>query len=130
MTFQSADYRRVINSSRWRDLRRRLLFARGFRCERCGAEFAPSVQTPLQLHHLTYERLGHELDSDLVLVCPSCHLEADVERAREGQHRSAEALYDAQFEGWIRARYGDNYDDLYDDNMYAALDRWRDEIQE
>lgn len=27
----------------------------------------------LEVHHLTYERRGHELDSDLVALCWGCH---------------------------------------------------------
>lgn len=36
-------------------------------CEGCGQNI------PLQLHHLTYERLGRELDKDLLALCERCH---------------------------------------------------------
>lgn len=39
-----------------------------YRCEFCF------TCGPLNLHHMTYERLGKELPSDVVLVCSSCHL--------------------------------------------------------
>ena len=38
-------------------------------CERCGNK----VQGVVQLHHLTYARLGNELDEDLLALCASCH---------------------------------------------------------
>lgn len=38
-----------------------------FRCVRCG------VKRQLEVHHLTYDRLGAELDTDLEVVCSGCH---------------------------------------------------------
>lgn len=43
-------------------------------CEACCVSFARSKQKPVA-HHLTNERRGHELVSDLLLVCPACHKE-------------------------------------------------------
>ena len=34
----------------------------------------------LSVHHVTYERLGHEEPSDLMVLCPNCHTEADEHR--------------------------------------------------
>lgn len=36
-------------------------------CNGCGAK------TNLQLHHLSYDNIGHETLSDLMLVCGNCH---------------------------------------------------------
>ena len=36
-------------------------------CERCRAARMDAV------HHLTYARLGHEWDSDLLAICDPCH---------------------------------------------------------
>ena len=33
-----------------------------------------------QVHHLTYERLGEELDSDLQALCKPCHNLAEAEK--------------------------------------------------
>jgi hypothetical protein len=60
-------YYAYINSPRWRGLKERLLRERGVNCERCG-KFKP-----LDLHHLTYVRLGNEDDEDLKLYCRDCH---------------------------------------------------------
>jgi phage terminase large subunit GpA-like protein len=38
-------------------------------CEHCGERRA------VQAHHLTYERLGDELLTDLLAVCLECHEE-------------------------------------------------------
>lgn len=61
------DYRQYLQSPEWRAVRRRVMGrARGW-CERCRKAKA------LQVHHLTYARLGHERLTDLQAVCQSCH---------------------------------------------------------
>jgi hypothetical protein len=39
-------------------------------CEDCGRNFFPQF---LSVHHLTYERLGHEMLTDLKVLCLACH---------------------------------------------------------
>lgn len=63
-------YKRHINSDLWRTTKDRLLLRRGNMCERCGQ--SGSIKR-LDLHHLTYARLGHEDDDDLKLYCRDCH---------------------------------------------------------
>jgi hypothetical protein len=63
-------YRSYLQSNSWRIKRRRILDLAGNRCEKCGAN------EKLQVHHLTYKRLGAELDTDLVALCPGCHYKA------------------------------------------------------
>ena len=60
-------YHQYINSPQWRALKRRIIQQRGSNCERCGKFGA------VDLHHLTYVRLGRELDEDLKLYCQTCH---------------------------------------------------------
>lgn len=50
----------------WVELRTRR-FREQRACERCGA------RKSLRLHHRTYARLGMELDSDVEVLCDSCH---------------------------------------------------------
>jgi 5-methylcytosine-specific restriction endonuclease McrA len=67
----STRYRRALNSHHWRDLRARLIRERAG-CESCGhPPFSGGAS--LTLHHLTYERLGAELDSDVEVLCTVCH---------------------------------------------------------
>ncbi len=49
--------------------RKRALVERSKVCERCGSSEL------LQVHHLTYERLGNELMDDVEVVCRKCHQE-------------------------------------------------------
>jgi 5-methylcytosine-specific restriction endonuclease McrA len=46
--------------------RKWILEKQNFKCERCGDK-------AVQVHHLTYERVGYELPGDLMAVCLSCH---------------------------------------------------------
>jgi 5-methylcytosine-specific restriction endonuclease McrA len=63
-------YAGYLRSPYWRAVRRRALVAAGYRCQRC-----PAVRD-LQVHHLTYERLGCEQPADVEVLCDSCHAAA------------------------------------------------------
>jgi len=52
----------------WSDTRRAAIEYHGASCDICGSE------RQLQVHHITYARKGHELLSDLVVLCKWCHL--------------------------------------------------------
>ena len=102
----AAAYRERIGRPDWREVVcPRILRRAGGRCERCRK------RRPLEVHHLTYERLGCERDEDLLVLCPPCHRAADKEREeREALRRRAreanedEAREDAWFDGWLIAR--------------------------
>jgi hypothetical protein len=68
----SIDYKAYLQSTAWAKKRRRLITNNADAdCYCCHTSH--SYETPLDLHHLTYERLGNELDTDLVPVCRKCH---------------------------------------------------------
>lgn len=81
----SIEYLNHIASDAWREFKRRIIQRRGYKCERCGAD---GNNVNLQLHHVTYERLGHEHDADVRLLCGDCHHHADqmrkLRRMQEG----------------------------------------------
>lgn len=60
-------YRTYLLTDHWRLTRKYALRRAGFSCERCG------VQSSLQVHHLTYDRIGAEDDADLEVLCRPCH---------------------------------------------------------
>jgi 5-methylcytosine-specific restriction endonuclease McrA len=64
-------YVQVLCSSLWWERRSEIVEARGAVCEACGID-----GEALELHHLTYENLGDENDSELVLLCGECHCRA------------------------------------------------------
>ena len=86
--------------------RPRIISRAGRYCERCKRR--PDV---FEVHHLNYDRLGRELDSDLQALCPACHLEADKERRaafrRKAEMALEEAREEARFLGFCRMKYGE-----------------------
>lgn len=66
-------YQAYLKSKFWKQRREIYLeHYRGF-CQRCH-----KVKSPLQLHHVTYERLRTENLEDLLLVCKSCHVKEEL----------------------------------------------------
>jgi hypothetical protein len=57
-----------LSSPHWREFRQLALDFHGRRCFRCGYK-----GLFLNVHHLTYERLGNEHISDVVVLCRDCH---------------------------------------------------------
>jgi hypothetical protein len=112
-------YEAHLRSEQWAETKRRLLQERGEQCERCGEG------PPLQLHHKTYERLGHELPSDLELVCLECHPIADEERAAEGRLRSERARYNAGLNTYASKKYGEDWEAwMSPEEVEEDFDEW------
>ena len=60
-------YREYLRTWHWKQMRDRALeFAR----RRCQVCYSPRR---LNVHHRTHERRGHELPSDLIVLCEGCH---------------------------------------------------------
>ncbi len=65
---RSLPYARYLITRWWFGVRNRALREAGYRCSRCQAG------RDLQVHHLSYERLGAEESGDLEVLCRGCHL--------------------------------------------------------
>jgi hypothetical protein len=61
------NYTEYINSEAWAQVRWRKLKEVGYKCEECNRKWE------LDVHHLTYERLGSEKMNDLIVLCKRCH---------------------------------------------------------
>lgn len=61
------DYDAYINSYEWFERREKYFSTHKRVCYMCGAP------QDVELHHMTYERLGHEYDDDLEPLCSNCH---------------------------------------------------------
>jgi hypothetical protein len=61
------EYQRYLRSDGWKLRRQPALDRAGGFCEDCGA------RSRLEVHHLTYKRIGSERPKDLVAVCERCH---------------------------------------------------------
>lgn len=88
-----ATYEKYLKVDCWKTRRDEYLRVHGKQCELCGAqeEMIPGTVSPVQIHHLTYERLGSELDKDLVATCENCH------RAMHGMERSTPLTWIRQY---------------------------------
>jgi 5-methylcytosine-specific restriction endonuclease McrA len=64
------DYNEYMKSPAWDKKRRARLKKDNYTCQDCDAK-----DKPLDVHHITYERLGRERMSDLISVCRNCHEE-------------------------------------------------------
>ncbi len=79
MTTKKVDYVAYIDSDEWREFRRRALDYYGNVCAKCGRSGDDVV---LQVHHLTYVRLGQEEIGDVTVLCIPHHKEADERRKK------------------------------------------------
>jgi len=66
----SVVYKRYILSDTWKRKSRAAKYRVGYRCQVCNRS---SDEDILDTHHRTYERLGYELDEDLIVLCRRCH---------------------------------------------------------
>ena len=62
------DKKEHLRSLYWQQLKERKLIQQDYRCAKCGKS-----TIHLDLHHITYERLGFERDDDVILLCRACH---------------------------------------------------------
>jgi len=60
-------YSAYLATEHWQAFRRRIIRERGM-CQKCHRTYRP-----LHVHHRTYERLGCELDLDVIALCNVCH---------------------------------------------------------
>jgi len=72
-----------MKSIAWRKLRGQILARDSGRCRLCG-----TGGKGLEVHHLTYVRLGCEHEDDLITLCHSCHAK---QHATERTERNANA---------------------------------------
>jgi hypothetical protein len=63
----SDDYSKYLQSEHWLRLAKETKRIAGNRCQVCNSP------DELCAHHRTYERRGHELQSDLICLCRDCH---------------------------------------------------------
>jgi len=76
-------YKRYMNhlrSQKWRLFKVNILAERGTMCERCG-----KFGKQLELHHINYARMGHELPEDVKLYCRDCHTDMHRHRSWKGR---------------------------------------------
>lgn len=124
MRNHSPEYVAYLKSKAWQFVRTRTILNAGGMCQRCFVRpDDPVFGRPLEVHHKTYETLGHEREQDVQALCHPCHEEADKERADETTLRSYRALQDARFDGWCRKVFGDD-ERAWPDDADERFERW------
>jgi hypothetical protein len=86
-------YERYLRTKWWFSRRNRALRLASYRCHRCGS------RRELQVHHLSYERIGCEADEDLEVVCRGCHLGEHYEAVQSHVALYARVLSEVITEG-------------------------------
>lgn len=61
-----SEYKEYLQTPHWISLKNKIYITYG-QCYSCGAKRG------LDVHHLTYENIGHEKLKDLRLLCRDCH---------------------------------------------------------
>lgn len=64
-------YNEYLQTKHWKTFSRERVREADYKCKKCGRS-----DIELNVHHLTYERRGCELASDVIVLCKACHLEA------------------------------------------------------
>lgn len=65
---QSEFCRDYITSRQWRKVANEAKERAGYKCQLCG-----EYSKRLDAHHNTYEHLGHEKPTDIIILCRECH---------------------------------------------------------
>ena len=68
--YNGLTYYEYLASDWWRSRRANAIRAAGYRCQHEGCK---AMDLHLHVHHVGYERLGNELDSDLMVLCGLHH---------------------------------------------------------
>lgn len=64
---RNMSYKEYLQTDHWKSTRMGALKRARFKCQLCNSK------DDLNVHHRTYDRLGGELASDLIVLCRSCH---------------------------------------------------------
>jgi 5-methylcytosine-specific restriction endonuclease McrA len=88
-------YEKHIKSQKWRNIRDSMFKLRGKKCESCGES-----SYALEVHHLTYERMGNESPKDLMVLCKECHKKEDNKRKHNSFVKRRNARINKAFMTW------------------------------
>ena len=64
----AVDYEVYLNSPHWHACKRAAIERAGHKCQVCGAD-----RVRMDVHHNSYQRMGREDITDLVVLCETCH---------------------------------------------------------
>jgi hypothetical protein len=108
----SAAYKAHLASPEWRAIRKAALVRAGYRCAFCGLSQGQVRRRGrhLEVHHNSYENLGHERPQDLTVLCAGrggCHAAADRQRRAQVRGRKRKAVRRRRRRGRIAKPFRD-----------------------
>jgi hypothetical protein len=75
-------YKIYLKSRHWKRRRKRSLWLAGYQCEYWQNDIRCTNKKKLQVHHRSYERLWHETDKDLIVLCEYHHQLMHIEKIK------------------------------------------------
>ena len=125
-------YDAYLNSKQWANKRQEKLESVNYSCHRdVGLNYQrgedgilrriPDCDSRLQVHHLTYDNLGNEPLSDLIVLCEFHH---------EQEHRliSAKQRFEKGLDTYATKKYGDDWQDYHDyEDVAEEFEDWRED---
>lgn len=100
------DYEEYLQHPHWEELRKLRFAFDGGKCVACHADLYGKT---FQAHHITYQRCGHEMITDVITLCEKCHsiFHENFQRANywEGKEEQHWDYYDLHHTAEICKRY-------------------------
>lgn len=70
-------YRNYLKSQHWQQTKQKFYSENRYRCYFCNKK------NKLEIHHITYENIGHEMIEDMVYLCHNCHIKATFSKEKD-----------------------------------------------
>lgn len=104
-------YQAYLQTDIWAQKRKQILGRAKGRCEGEGCRVIVVSDSLLDVHHLTYDRVGgNEKTEDLKALCYSCHKKADRQRDNQVSERRKNRYYSSRLDGFATKKYGVNWE--------------------
>lgn len=91
---RSDEYIKYLQSPEWKAFKATIVQERGNKCEQCRIE---GQNVCIDLHHITYVRLGHELPQDVKLLCRNCHENTHQRKFTQHSGKQCKIIYSATY---------------------------------
>lgn len=93
MKYNRKFYENYLTSEKWNFKRHHIAELNNYKCQICGKK----IKKGYHIHHITYEHLGDELDSELMFLCPVCHLQKIHKQFKSKKNIKKEKIVSRQF---------------------------------
>ena len=119
-------YQEYLRSAARRRTREAAIERAGGRCEKCRKT---KWSVRLEVHHLTYKRLGKEKPEDLQVLCKDCHSGADIDRKVENVLKWEQGPMARGFENWMDRGNNGDWRDWIDGDLEYEWQKFLDYLE-